>query len=97
MNKEFDENYFEEKSAFLHALAHPVRLKILEIIKDSKACVGDISAIMKIKQPNISQHLNILKNAGILKKQRNGKMIYYEIIVLKVINVLKEIDGAMRN
>ncbi len=96
MKKDFDEDYLEEKAEFLHALAHPVRLKILQILNAKKACVTDLSDMMEIKQPNISQHLNILKNAGIIKRKRSGKMIHYKIMAVKTNELLLEIDHILK-
>lgn len=96
MKKIFDEDYLEKKSEFLHALANPVRLMILTLLENKEVCVNDLSNTMKIKQPNISQHLNILKNAGIIKKKRKGKSIYYQVIIPKVFDILEEIDGELK-
>jgi len=97
MKADFDENYLEKKSEFLHSMAHPVRLKILEILRDEKACVSELSEQIKIKQPNISQHLNILRNSGIITKKRKGKMIFYNINEENVSNILKTIDTFLKN
>lgn len=97
MSNEFNNDYFEEKSEFLHAMAHPVRLKILDILGSKKACVSEISEMMNTKQPNISQHLNILRNARIIKKERDGKMIFYKIIEPNLRSVLKDLDTIMQS
>ncbi|MBU1077256.1 MAG: metalloregulator ArsR/SmtB family transcription factor [Spirochaetes bacterium] len=97
MKADFDENYLEKKSEFLHSMAHPARLKILEILRDEKACVSELSEQIKIKQPNISQHLNILRNSGIITKKRKGKMIFYNINEENVSNILKTIDTFLKN
>ncbi len=96
MEVKFDEDYLEEKAEFIHALANPIRLKILQIIGKEKVCVNDISKILKIRQPNISQHLNILRNSGILKKKREGKTICYTIIRPGVMELLDDIDKILK-
>ncbi len=97
METNFNDDYLDEKAEFIHALANPIRLKILEIIGNEKVCVNDISKILQIRQPNISQHLNILRNAGILKKKREGKTICYTIIKSGVRNLLKDIDNILNS
>ncbi len=96
MKKLFDEDYLEAKSEFLHALANPVRLKILSLLENKEVCVNELSAAMNIKQPNISQHLNILKNSNIIKKKRKGKSIYYHVIVPKVYDILNNADSSLK-
>ena len=68
--KKFDEEYLEDKAEFIYALANPVRLKILSLLENKKLCVSDLSVAIGIKQPNISQHLNALRQAGIIKRKR---------------------------
>jgi len=96
MKKVFDDDYLETKAEFLHALANPVRLKILILLENKKVCVNDLSTAMNIKQPNISQHLNILKNANIIKKKRKGKTICYYVIVPKIYDILNTIDSSLK-
>ena len=96
MKKPFNEDYLETKSEFLHALANPVRLKILILLENKEVCVSDLSNTMQIKQPNISQHLNILRNAGIIKKQRKGKSICYRVVIPKVYDILNSIDASLK-
>lgn len=96
MKKIFNEDYLEKKAEFLHALANPVRLKIISLLENTEVCVGDLSKAMKIKQPNISQHLNILRNAGIIRKNRKGKMINYKVIISRVFNILKDVDTELK-
>ncbi len=95
MNIKFDDDYLDKKAEFIHALANPIRLKIISIIGNEKVCVSDISKILKIRQPNISQHLNILRNVGILKKKREGKTICYTLIYPKVLELLDYIDKIL--
>ncbi len=64
---------------FLKALGHPVRLKIIELLIEHKQCVKNLGDIIGIPQPNISQHLSILRSKGILGWRREGSIICYYI------------------
>jgi len=66
-------------------LSHPKRLEILSILSHDEMAVGDIVKKMKITKPNVSQHLAIMRNAGILEARRDGVNIYYRISNPKVI------------
>ena len=55
------------------------RIGILWALSESEMCVCDLSALMKMKQPAISQQLKILKLSRIVKARRDGKVIYYSL------------------
>ncbi len=77
----------EELAEFLKALAHPIRLKIISMLIDSKQCVKNLSEILGASQPNISQHLTILRNKGIVGCRRDGSIVCYYIKDPKVIKI----------
>ena len=82
-----------KKSAqFLKALAHPTRLTIMaELIKDKK-CVNEIEEILELRQPNISQHLNLLRLYDIVDFEQDGKKKCYFLknpeLIKKLFNIL---------
>jgi DNA-binding transcriptional ArsR family regulator len=70
----------EMASSKLRAMAHPMRIAILELLQyDNKMSVTEIYRKLKIEQAAASHHLNILKNKGILQSQRDGKKIFYTL------------------
>lgn len=64
---------------FLKAIAHPTRINILKTIHQNTFCVNDISGLLKLNQPNTSQHLAILKDKNILLKTKKGNEVCYKI------------------
>lgn len=66
-------------------LSHPKRLEILSILRDDEMAAGEIVKKMKISKGNVSQHLTLMRNAGILEARRDGVNIYYRIASPKVI------------
>jgi DNA-binding transcriptional ArsR family regulator len=68
----------DKKAQIFKALAHPIRLYIVEVLLDGEKCVSDIKDLFDATQPNISQHLNILKLAGIVdnRQERNLRCYY---------------------
>ena len=57
------------------ALADPTRLKILEFIKDGEKCICEIIPHTGKSQPNVSQHLKVMKYAGIINERKDGTRI----------------------
>jgi DNA-binding transcriptional ArsR family regulator len=76
----FDNEKLEYSSELLRALAHPLRLKILEFIdKHQEINVNKIYNTLKIEQSITSQHLKVLRDAGVVSTDRDGKYIHYSI------------------
>lgn len=63
----------------LHILAHPIRLAILEELKEDAKCVSDINELLNVSQPNLSQHLGILRRERIVDFYEKGKQRCYYI------------------
>jgi DNA-binding transcriptional ArsR family regulator len=83
---------FSEITEKLKALAHPARLKIIAILMERECCVGDIQKCMPLSQPNVSQHLGVLKEAGIIVGRREKNKICYKISDNRIKNILKTFD-----
>lgn len=79
---------FVEQAELLQALAHPKRLEILNLISQKSLTVTEIYSMLDLPQANISQHLQLLRQAGVVEANRNGKEIYYRIKNKKVVNFL---------
>ncbi len=75
-----NEQHLENSSEVLRALAHPLRLKILDFIDKNKSInVNKIYNNLNLEQSITSQHLRILRLANLVQTQREGKQIYYTI------------------
>jgi len=69
-----------EMAVFFKSLGDPTRIKILNLLKlYSNLCVSMVAQKIGITQPAVSQHLRILKNAGILEAERMGFHMHYHI------------------
>ena len=75
------------------ALADPTRLKILECIKGGEKCICEIIPYTGKSQPNISQHLKVMKHAGIINERKDGTRI---MIKVSNKNIFKIIDQVKR-
>ncbi len=65
--------------SFFKAVADPTRVKIMMLLAKREMCVSDICQHFQMKQPSISHHLNILKNAKIVTDRKEGKEVYYSL------------------
>ena len=81
---------YRERARILHAMSHPVRLQILEILAQGPSCVCDLISQIGKRQACISQHLMLLRQAGIVKSTRLGVNIQYELTQFDITkNMLK--------
>lgn len=78
---------FELHADILKALAHPRRLEIIHLLRDQELPVSDIHTMLDLPQANISQHLMILRDAGVVVTRRDGKQMYYAITDPRIIEV----------
>ena len=82
-----------------NALAHPVRLEILALLRDGEACVCHIQAMLNLRQAYISQHLNVLRHAGLVSSRKEGIRVYYKVSdaqlfeVMDGMNIFLELTG----
>ena len=63
----------------LQALADPTRREILNLLKQSRMSAGEISNHFSISGAAVSRHLSVLKEADLIRDERDGKYIYYEL------------------
>lgn len=61
------------------AIADPIRREILNLLKESDLTVNEIVEKFNISQPSISNHLTILRNAGLITSEKSGRHIYYSL------------------
>ncbi|MDF2145508.1 metalloregulator ArsR/SmtB family transcription factor [Knoellia sp. p5-6-4] len=73
----------EATAALLKAVADPVRLQLLSIIRSaegSEACVCDLTAAVGLSQPTVSHHLRVLTDAGLLHRERRGTWAWFRLV-----------------
>jgi ArsR family transcriptional regulator len=86
-------NYREakERAKVLKAIAHPMRILIVEALRDGDKCGRELCALGHINQSNVSRHLSMLKRAGVVSDRREQTRVFY---CLETPSVLKTLDPA---
>lgn len=77
-----DENkamLFEMQANICQALANPKRLQVLDLLKARELSVGDMVKAMGIPKANLSQHLAVMRQKGIVSARREGTTVYYRL------------------
>jgi ArsR family transcriptional regulator len=88
---------FETAAELLKIMGHPTRLRILMYLKSENKCVKNIWENLSLPQANVSQHLILMKNKGILDSQRKGSQICYFLNNLNVQNILAYLENASQD
>lgn len=88
------EEHIERAARALKAMAHPLRLKILCVLGNQEVSVQDIVACVGTSQSNISQHLAILREKGVLRTRKEANRVYYRVgdeRTLTLIGMMREV------
>lgn len=83
-NTKIDMTVFNLQAELSKTLAHPIRLAILHSLRDSEKNVNQLTEILDISQSNLSQHLALMRQKGILKTRRQGTNVYYSVVNGKI-------------
>jgi ArsR family transcriptional regulator len=88
----------DRASRSLKAMSHPLRLKILCTLGDQEVSVQDIVERVGTSQSNISQHLAILRDKGILSSRKDANRVFYKVVdsrTLQLISMMRNVFCSM--
>ena len=80
---------------FLKALAHPLRIQIIELLNTKELCQCEIIPKLKRSQSTISQHLQILVGSNILQRRQEAQRTLYKVTDPKIKKNLKDVEGIV--
>ena len=85
---------FEREAEILKVLGHPVRLKIVAGLMSQSCNVKKIWECLGLPQANVSQHLALLKNKGIIDGRRDGVEVYYQVVSNQAQEIVTALIGG---
>ena len=98
-----DRQIYKLHAGICHTLANPKRLEIIDKLRTRELSVTELTVALEISQANLSQHLSLMRQTGIVTTRREGLNIYYSLSNLKIIqacDLMREVlieyleDGA---
>jgi len=97
LNKESVETMdtFRLTTKVLKAMAHPVRLQILNALRQDEECVCHLTALLGQRQAYVSQQLMFLRQAGLIKDRKDGLRVYYRVKDPRVFDVVDAVNALM--
>ena len=81
----------EKAAEVFRVMSAPMRLRIISCLCSGEKNVGELLHEIDTTQPNMSQHLNTLYQAGVLDKRRDGVQIYYRIVNDNIVNICRAV------
>ena len=74
---------------------HPTRIRILELLRDGEVTVGALADALDVAQPHVSQHLTVMRNAGVLDNRRHGPNVYYRLTDPRIVDAFDTIREVL--
>jgi len=87
---------YEMKAEVIKALAHPLRLAIVDCLKDGEVCVCDIAERVSAERSNVSRHLALMVKAGVLKNRKEGLSMLYSLRTPCIVNFFSCVESVLR-
>ncbi|MFO7549738.1 MAG: metalloregulator ArsR/SmtB family transcription factor [Acidimicrobiia bacterium] len=89
--------FVQMHAALCQALADPKRLLILDALRDGESSVNELVEALGLPQPNVSQHLSVLRDRGLVRARREGQRVLYSVEypqVIQAMDLLREVMAA---
>ena len=77
-------------------LGEPMRIRLLDRLRDGEATVGELSEALAASQQNVSKHLAVLSDAGVLGRRKDGNHVYYRIVDEAVFTLCEQVCGSVQ-
>lgn len=96
MDKKSQKMLYDRQAEILKALAHPVRIAILDYLKDGEQCVCDIAKCAGSERSNVSKHLSILVSCGILEYRKEGLNVIYSLKARCILDFFECVTACLK-
>jgi ArsR family transcriptional regulator len=87
--------FFQFHAEVCKSIVHPKRLEILDLLRGTERNVNEMAKLMEVSAANISQHLAILRNSGVVQKRVEGTTAYYSVTDPRVIEAFDLMSRVM--
>ena len=85
------------KAELVRAAAHPLRLAIIDQLRDGEQCVGDLAEALESERSNVSRHLAVMVKAGLLRSRKGGLNVFYSLRAPCVVKFLTCVTDVLRD
>lgn len=96
MLKKGERLLFEKQAEIAKAIAHPLRIAIVDYLKDGEQCVCDIAEHIGSERSNVSRHLSVMVNAGLLGCRKEGLKVIYMLKCACIVDFFSCVSRVLR-
>ena len=86
----------QARAGVLKALAHPTRLFLVETLSDRPHCVNDLTEMVGADISTVSKHLSVLKSAGLILDEKQGKQVFYRLRIPCALDFLDCVEAVLK-
>jgi DNA-binding transcriptional ArsR family regulator len=90
-----EEELYRLQAEFCKGMAHPKRIQILRVLKEGEKSVNELARATGIAQANMSQHLSLLRQFGLLETRREGTNVYYSIADHRIVEACELVRSCI--
>ena len=93
-NNDIENQIYRLHAEICQTLANPKRLRIINILREKEISAGELQKILKIPKANLSQHMSVLRQKGVVVARREGNTVYYRLArpkILKACDIMREV------
>ncbi len=87
---------FQKQAEIAKAIAHPLRIAIVDFLRDGEQCVCDIAEHVGSERSNVSRHLSVMVNAGILDYRKQGLKVIYALKTPCILDFFSCVVGVLK-
>jgi ArsR family transcriptional regulator len=87
---------FQKQAGVAKAIAHPLRIAIIDFLKDGEQCVCDIAKHIGSERSNVSRHLAVMVNAGVLDYRKEGLKVIYRLKCTCILEFFSCVTGVLK-
>ena len=87
---------FQKQAQVAQAIGHPLRLEIIDFLKDGEQCVCDIAEQIGAERSNVSRHLSVMVSAGVLEHRKEGLKVIYRLKCPCILEFFSCISGVLK-
>ena len=88
---------YEIQAEIFKAIGHPIRLQIVKFLQDGEHTVTEIVRAVNAEQSNVSRHLSLLRQAGVLSSRKEGLKVYYSLRIPTLTQMLSCVNDVVRS
>ena len=92
-----DSLLYERRARICQVLADPKRLRLIDALRDdAEKTVGELAEVLGASYPNVSQHLNVMRDAGLVVSRRDGTSMYYRLAYPQITQACDIVSHVLR-